>query len=319
MNKMSIKIIQDFIPKGRKNRPGYPMTPKYITIHETGSFGKGANAKAHAKYIKSDDAANRPASWHFTVDDTEIYQHLPLNENGWHAGDGGSGTGNRQSIGIEICVNSDGNFEKAVQNAQWLVRKLMAEFNIPIENIKQHYDWSGKNCPYTIRKTPNGWKNFLDGLKDKPKEDNTSKVLYRVQTGAFKVKSNADKLAAELKKKGFDTYIVQADGLFKVQVGAYSIKANADAMAAKLKAAGYDTYITTKGGTPAEQTSPTQTIKVGSKVKVKKGAKTYTGGNLANFVYNNVYDVIQINGDRVVIGKGTAVTAAVHKNDLILQ
>ena len=114
MDKMSIKIIQDFIPKGRKNRPGYPMTPKYITIHETGSFGKGANAKAHAKYIKSDDAANRPASWHFTVDDTEIYQHLPLNENGWHAGDGESGIGNRQSIGIEICVNSDGNFEKAV-------------------------------------------------------------------------------------------------------------------------------------------------------------------------------------------------------------
>jgi len=318
---MSIKIIQDFIPKGRKNRPGYPMTPKYITIHETGSFGKGANAKAHAKYIKSDDAANRPASWHFTVDDTEIYQHLPLNENGWHAGDGGSGTGNRQSIGIEICVNSDSNFEKAVQNAQWLVRKLMAEFNIPIENIKQHYDWSGKNCPYTIRKTPNGWKNFLDGLKDKPKEDNTSKVLYRVQTGAFKVKSNADKLAAELKKKGFDTYMVQSkDGLYKVQVGAYSVKSNADAMAKKLKAKGFNVYITTESGSPVTSSpAPKKTLKVGSKVKVKPDAKTYTGGNLASFVYNNVYDVIQINGDRVVIGKGTAVTAAVHKNNLILQ
>ena len=61
------------------------------------------------------------------------------------------------------------------------------------------------------------------------------------------------------------------------------------------------------------------TIKVGNKVKVKPGAKTYTGRNLASFVYNNVYDVIQINGDRVVIGKGTAVTAAVHKNDLIIK
>ena len=316
---MSIKIIQDFIPKGRKNRPGYPMTPKYITIHETGSFGKGANAKAHAKYIKSDDAANRPASWHFTVDDKVIYQHLPLNENGWHAGDGGSGTGNRQSIGIEICVNSDGNFEKAVQNAQWLVRKLMVEFNIPIENIKQHYDWSGKNCPYTIRKTPNCWKNFLDGLKDKPKEDNTSKVLYRVQTGAFKNKANADALLAKVKAAGFDTYMIQADGLYKVQVGAFSVKSNADAMAKKLKSKGFDVYITTKSGTPAGQTSPTPTIKVGSKVKVKKGAKTYTGGNLSSFVYNQIYDVIQINGNRIVIGKGKVVTAAVHKNNLILQ
>lgn len=319
MNKMSIKIIQDFIPKGRKNRPGYPMTPKYITIHETGSFGKGANAKAHAKYIKSDDAANRPASWHFTVDDKVIYQHLPLNENGWHAGDGGSGTGNRQSIGIEICVNSDGNFEKAVQNAQWLVRKLMVEFNIPIENIKQHYDWSGKNCPYTIRKTPNCWKNFLDGLKDKPKEDNTSKVLYRVQTGAFKNKANADALLAKVKAAGFDTYMIQADGLYKVQVGAFSVKSNADAMAKKLKSKGFDVYITTKSGTPAGQTSPTPTIKVGSKVKVKKGAKTFEGGNLASFVYNQIYNVIQMNGNRIVIGKGKVVTAAIHKNNLILQ
>jgi len=69
--------------------------------------------------------------------------------------------------------------------------------------------------------------------------------LYRVQTGAFSKKTNADKLAAELKKKGFDTYIVQIGGLYKVQVGAYSQKANANAMMAKLKAAGYDAFITT--------------------------------------------------------------------------
>ena len=88
------------------------------------------------------------------------------------------------------------------------------------------------------------------GVKYVPESTTSSTTgsLYRVQTGAFSKKINADKLAAELKKKGFDTYIVQADGLFKVQVGAYSIKANADAMAAKLKAAGYDTYIITSYG-----------------------------------------------------------------------
>ena len=37
--------------------------------------------------------------------------------------------------------------------------------------------------------------------------------------------------------------------LYRVQTGAFSNKANADAMAAKLKAAGFDTYITTKSGT----------------------------------------------------------------------
>lgn len=75
------------------------------------------------------------------------------------------------------------------------------------------------------------------------------KTLYRVQTGAFSKRSNADALAAKLKVAGFDTYIVQMDNLYKVQVGAYSQKSNAESMMAKLKAAGYDAFITTKSGT----------------------------------------------------------------------
>ena len=59
-------------------------------------------------------------------------------------------------------------------------------------------------------------------------------------------------------------------------------------------------------------------IKKGSRVRVNNGAKTYTGGGLASFVYGNVYDVIQISGDRVVIGIGTAVTAAMNIKDLTL-
>lgn len=57
-------------------------------------------------------------------------------------------------------------------------------------------------------------------------------------------------------------------------------------------------------------------LAVGAKVKVNAGAKTYTGGGLASFVYKNTYDVIRINGDRVVIGIGKAVTAAMNKKDL---
>lgn len=62
-----------------------------------------------------------------------------------------------------------------------------------------------------------------------------------------------------------------------------------------------------------------KTIKKGSRVKVRRGAKTYTGGNLAAFVYLTTYDVIEVNDDRVVIGKGKAVTAAMKASDLILQ
>lgn len=81
-----------------------------------------------------------------------------------------------------------------------------------------------------------------------------TKALYRVQTGAFSKKSNADAWAAKLKAAGFDTYIVQMGNLYKVQVGAYSQKSNAENMMAKLKAAGYDAFITTKSGTAAGTT-----------------------------------------------------------------
>ena len=92
------------VPKGNDDiRPGYPMVPKYITIHETANTAKGANALNHAKFLDNQarGTADRAASWHFTVDDKEIYQHLPVNEVGWHAG---NKTGNYESIGIEIAL-----------------------------------------------------------------------------------------------------------------------------------------------------------------------------------------------------------------------
>lgn len=158
-----MNIIQKLIPtKYTRIRPGIKMTPKYITIHETANTSKGANAKAHANLLYNGNQS-RVASWHFTVDDKEIYQHLPTNEVGYHAGDG-SGPGNRQSIGIEICVNSDGNFEKAKANAAWLVRYLMQKHNIPIGNVVQHNKWSGKNCPANLRKS--GWSAFINLVKN---------------------------------------------------------------------------------------------------------------------------------------------------------
>lgn len=75
-----------------------------------------------------------------------------------------------------------------------------------------------------------------------------SDQLYRVQAGAFGVKSNADTFLKKAKAAGFDTYMIQADGLYKVQIGAYSKKANAVAMLAKVQAAGFGAYITDKGG-----------------------------------------------------------------------
>ena len=160
-----ITIQPNIIPAGRRNRPGGRNPDVYITIHETGNTDAGADAEAHGKYLTGSAGEASLTSWHYTVDDHAIVQHLPDNETAYHAGDGATGPGNTQSIGIEICVNSDGDFEKAKANAAALVRLLMAEHGIPLANIKQHHDWSGKDCPQTIRATPGAWDAFLTMCK----------------------------------------------------------------------------------------------------------------------------------------------------------
>lgn len=64
--------------------------------------------------------------------------------------------------------------------------------------------------------------------------------------------------------------------------------------------------------------SNSQALKVGDQVKVKDGAVDYSGTSLAPFVYQNVYTIMEINGDRVVIGKDGVVTAAVNASNLYL-
>lgn len=174
-----IAIQQRIIKAGRKNRPGNANSCANVTIHETGNKAKGADAAAHAGYLDSAAGEKDMVSWHYTVDDHAIIQHLPDGEGGYHAGDS---TGNRSSIGIEICVNEGGDFEAAKRNAAALVRLLMAEHKIPIANVVQHNRWSGKNCPATIRATPGGWAAFValcECKETKPTEDYREAVKAR--------------------------------------------------------------------------------------------------------------------------------------------
>jgi N-acetylmuramoyl-L-alanine amidase len=155
-----MEIIRDIIPAANDNRPGLAMTPLYLTVHDTGNLSAGA--RNHADYLKR---RSTRSSWHFTVDDKEIFQHLELNESGWHAGDGYNGTGNRKSIGIEICMHEGQDRAKAEENAARLIAHLLK--TVPSlkpfpEAMKQHYDWTKKNCPQILRARPNGWEGFLE-------------------------------------------------------------------------------------------------------------------------------------------------------------
>ena len=70
------------------------------------------------------------------------------------------------------------------------------------------------------------------------------KQYYRVQLGAFRVKTNAENFAQKLKAAGYPIYIVQIDGLYKVQTGAFTVKANAEKLKQDLKSKGFDAFIT---------------------------------------------------------------------------
>lgn len=147
-----------------------------------------------------------------------------------------------------------------------------------------------------------------------------SGTLYRVQTGAYKQKANADAQLAKVKAAGFDTYMVQADGLYKIQVGAYRKKANADTMAAKLKAAGFDTYITTEQGKAVSSSgSAAASLAVGDKVKLASNAPVYgSSKKFSSWVYSSTLYVREISGNRIVISiqKTGAITGAVDKKYL---
>ncbi|MCY8213218.1 N-acetylmuramoyl-L-alanine amidase [Bacillus spizizenii] len=239
-----VNIIQDFILKGNKNRPAYPMNPQYITVHNTSNTAKGADAASHARYVKNPETAT---SWHFTVDDKEIYQHLPLNENGWHAGDG-NGTGNRKSIGIEICENSDGDFEKAVSNAQWLIKKLMKEQGISFANVVPHKHWSGKECP---RKLLNRWDSFKAGISGAA--SSPTKTVKKTAGDTYTVKKG-DTLSEIAKEHGVSVANLQSWNNIK--------DPNKITVGQKLKLTGSSTSSTKPSSKKTSYALPSGTFKV---------------------------------------------------------
>jgi len=154
---VSKSVAKDVTYNGKNSK-------KYIIIHETANTSKGANANTHARLQANGNSRN--ASWHYQVDDKEIIQSFSDDTQCWHAG---NKSYNQKSIGIEICVNNDGNFKKAVDNAVKLTKHLMDKYNIPASNVIQHNTASGKNCPRYLRSGEKGvtWSQFKAKLSGK--------------------------------------------------------------------------------------------------------------------------------------------------------
>ena len=153
----SLGIKVDLLPVRFPTRKGTRITPQFITIHNTDNSSPGAGAAAHNRYVRGADAVRREVSWHFTVDDRETYQHLPTNEIGWHAGN----AANASSVGVEICMNAGLDVAKAYARAADLAAHLILQLGLGgADVLRQHFDWTGKNCPRVLRGKTSGWRDF---------------------------------------------------------------------------------------------------------------------------------------------------------------
>lgn len=167
---MTLTIKKQLSPtRPMVNGYGYGNKKKFLTIHQTGNTNKGANAQMHANL----QSGVYGASWHWQVDDKEAIQSFDHTYRCWHASDG-RGDGNSNSIGIEGCINSDGNYIQSVKNMAELAAKILKDEGIPIENMRQHHDFdtkNRKNCPAQIRAGKDGinWNKFVQMVKDNMK------------------------------------------------------------------------------------------------------------------------------------------------------
>jgi len=138
---------------------GRKIKPKGIMVHSTATPGVMA-ADWFSRWNKSYKAGeiNRQVCVHAFLDDKEIWQYLPWNHRGWHAG----GDANNTYIGFEICEpggfsysggsnmagydvkENEVYFRKAWQNAVDLCVFLCKEYGLTEKDILSHAEGNKK-------------------------------------------------------------------------------------------------------------------------------------------------------------------------------
>lgn len=161
------------------NRTPRTEKPRYIVVHTTGNTRKGADARAHFAYWNS---GNVGQSADFVIDDKGVIQINDYTKYyTWHCGDGKGkyGITNANSIGVEICVNQDGDLDRALDYAAEFLRRLKAEAGI--ENVVRHYDASRKSCPEALMANDwEKWKNLLRRIAEVEELTSVNDIVWEL-------------------------------------------------------------------------------------------------------------------------------------------
>lgn len=207
---MDIKrlIVSDAVSNRVSYGKGNPKN--YLTIHQTGNTDEGSNAMAHHRLQARSGVGY---GWHWQVDDEMAIQTHDHSFKIWNAGDG-RGKGNTESISIEICVNSDGDYNKAVENGAKLAALILKEENIDISKMVQHNYWTGKNCPEQIRACKNGicWSHFVEKVRGYLNGSNEPIGWIKDNVGWWYRLPNGDYAKSSWSKINGEWYYFGADG-----------------------------------------------------------------------------------------------------------
>lgn len=116
---------------------------EYIVLHSTSNGVSGA--LEHTSYCGFN---SKGTSWHFTVDDSTVVQHLNVEDKGAHCHNPNGkqliACDNYNSIGIEMCQNSE-NIKAILERTAFVVFMLKKKY--PNIKVVFHSDVTGKDCP----------------------------------------------------------------------------------------------------------------------------------------------------------------------------
>lgn len=197
-----VSINRQYVSK--QNTYNRTNAKKYIVLHETDNYQSGANAHRHAK---AQHNGNLSTSVQFYCGSDGIYQAAELDACTYSVGKSYTSNPNVKdatnynTINIEICVNEDGDYNVARQNAIELVKWLMAECNIPADRVIRHYDAKGKYCPRKMMDNPALWDAFKKAIVGKSAD--VDKVRFSDKVYEFQKAAIAD---------GFSFPMFGADG-----------------------------------------------------------------------------------------------------------
>lgn len=171
------EIIQKLIPPGKGIRGPKRqsiLTPRGMAWHWTANLNKGAGVENHWKFCNRSEYGAQ-----YYIDSKTIAQFVPDIEVTWHAGPGRLFTdyirkkypsgANSSLIGVEMCVNSDGDWEETYQRAVFLGAVKCIEYGWdPHKNFERHFDCTGKDCPRMMTKFVSGgeaaWLKFREDV-----------------------------------------------------------------------------------------------------------------------------------------------------------